>query len=254
MSMYTAFLKKELMESSRTHKLLILLIVFLLFGIMSPVTAKILPDIMSSVMPEGMSITLPTPSALDSWGQFFKNVSQMGLIVVLLVFGGIMSGEFSKGTLVNMLTKGLSRPVVILSKFTSATLVWTACYALCFGVTYGYTAYFWRMDNVQNLFLSIAGLWVYGVLLIAALILGGVLLKGNFSGLLFTFGLVAVTLLISIAPTLNKYNPISCANLNTALLSGQVVPADFTLSMIMCGGLTVLFIVLSILVFNKKQI
>jgi ABC-2 type transport system permease protein len=252
--MYTAFLKKEIMESSRTHKLLILLIVFLLFGIMSPVTAKILPDIMSSVMPEGMSITLPTPSALDSWGQFFKNISQMGLIVVVLVFGGIMSGEFSKGTLVNMLTKGLSRPVVILSKFTSALLIWTASYALCFGVTYAYTTYFWSMDNVQNLFLSVIGLWVYGVMLITALILGGVLFKGNYSGLLFVFGLVAVTLLISIAPTWNKYNPISCANLNTSLLTGQVIPADFYPAMIVCGVLEVLFITLSILAFNKKQL
>ncbi|HNX13584.1 MAG TPA: ABC transporter permease [Oscillospiraceae bacterium] len=252
--MYTAFLKKELMESSRTHKLLILLIVFLLFGIMSPVTAKILPDIMSSVMPEGMSITLPTPSALDSWGQFFKNVSQMGLIVVVLVFGGIMSGEFSKGTLVNMLTKGLSRPVVILSKFTSATLIWTACYALCFGITYGYTAYFWSMDNVKNLFLSAAGLWVYGVLLITELILGGILFKGNYGGLLFTFCLIAVTLLMSIIPTWNKYNPISCANLNTGLISGQVLPTDFYPAMIVAGGLTVSFIFLSILMFDKKQI
>ena len=252
--MYTAFLKKELMESSRTHKLLILIIVFLLFGIMNPVMAKFTPDIMSAVMPEGMNLTLPTPSALDSWGQFFKNISQMGLIIVVLVFGGIMAGEFGKGTLVNMLTKGLSRPMVILSKFTSAMLIWTACYALCFGVTYGYTAYFWSMDNVQNLYLSIAGLWVYGVMLITALILGGVLFKGNYSGLLFVFGLVAVTLLISIAPTWNKYNPISCANLNTGLLTGQVTTADFYPAMIVCGGLTVLFITLSILAFNKKQI
>ncbi|HOP10189.1 MAG TPA: ABC transporter permease [Oscillospiraceae bacterium] len=252
--MYTAFLKKELTESSRTHKLLILVIVFLLFGIMSPVTAKILPDIMSSVMPEDMILTLPTPTALDSWGQFFKNVSQMGLIVVVLVFGGIMAGEFSKGTLVNMLTKGLSRPVVILSKFTSAVLIWTAIYALCFGVAYAYTAYFWSMDNVSNLFLSTAGLWVYGVLLITELILGGILFKGNYGGLLFTFGLVAVTLLVSIAPTWNKYNPISCGNLNTGLLSGQVAPADFYPAMIVCGGLIALFLTAAILVFNKKQV
>lgn len=69
---------------------------------MSPLAAKLLPQILAS---EGISITLPDPSAIDSWSQFFKNISQMGLIVTVILFSGVLGTELSKGTLINMLTK-----------------------------------------------------------------------------------------------------------------------------------------------------
>jgi ABC-2 type transport system permease protein len=107
MKNYVAILEKELLESVRSYKLFIMLIVFFIFGIMSPLTAKLLPELLSSMVPEGITITLTEPAAIDSWMQFFKNVSQMGLIVMLLVFSGIIGVELSRGTLINMLTKGL---------------------------------------------------------------------------------------------------------------------------------------------------
>ena len=55
---------------------------------MNPFAAKFLPEILASALPSGMTITLPEPSAMDSWGQFFKNISQMGIIVVVILFGG----------------------------------------------------------------------------------------------------------------------------------------------------------------------
>ena len=92
-----AFFKKELTEALRTHKLTVLGLVFLLFGIMSPAAAKFLPQILASAMPEGMNFTLPEPSAMDSWAQFFKNVNQMGLIVVVILLSGMMANELSRG-------------------------------------------------------------------------------------------------------------------------------------------------------------
>ncbi len=254
MRMYSAFFKKELTEITRTYKLFVLLAVFVLLGIMNPVMAKVMPDILKSVMPKGISITLATPTAFDSWAQFFKNASQTGLIIVVIIFSGIMSNEFSKGTLINMLTKGLSRPVVILSKFTAALSVWSASYILCFSVTYYYTDCFWHKANIENLYLSAVGLWVFGAFLIASLILGGVLFTNHFGGLLFTFGLVAVSMMISIAPELKKINPASLATLNTGLLSRQVDSAVFYPAIAVTGGLTVIFIILSVFLFNKKQI
>ena len=44
MNYFTVFFKKELMESVRTYKLLIMLTIFLVFGIMNPLTAKLTPD------------------------------------------------------------------------------------------------------------------------------------------------------------------------------------------------------------------
>ena len=138
MKAFWAFTKKELTEYYRTAKIMILMVVFLLFGMMNPVLAKFTPEIIKAA---GLDLNLPDPTAMDSWAQFFKNVGQMGLIIVVIVFSGIMANEFSKGTLINILTKGLKRKTVILSKFTVASCLWALSYLLCFVVTYFYTAY-----------------------------------------------------------------------------------------------------------------
>ncbi|MEQ8197943.1 MAG: ABC transporter permease, partial [Clostridiaceae bacterium] len=81
MRSYIAFTKKERMDYIRNYKALIMLVVFAIIGIMSPLSAKFMPEIIKEVMPAGMTIQLPEPSDMDSWAQFFKNVSQMGIIV-----------------------------------------------------------------------------------------------------------------------------------------------------------------------------
>ena len=54
MRAYEAFIKKEIIEFTRTYKLLALGLVFLLLGIISPLTAKYMPEIISQFMPQGM--------------------------------------------------------------------------------------------------------------------------------------------------------------------------------------------------------
>ena len=146
MTEYTAFVKKEFCEQVRTYKLLVTGLVFLLLGMMNPLTAKFMPELISNFMPAGMSIEMTEPTMMDSWLQFFKNTPQMGLFVLVLVFGGSMSGELQRGTLIPVLTKGVARKTVVFAKFTAAALTWTAVYAMCFCVSWLYSVYFWEMD------------------------------------------------------------------------------------------------------------
>ncbi|MCQ6279298.1 ABC transporter permease [Bacillus sp. EB600] len=254
MRAYLAFTKKEFIENLRTYRLFIMLIVFLLFGIMNPAIAKIMPDILKSATTKGMKITLPPPTALDSWGQFFKNAGQMGLLVLVIVFCGIMANEFSRGTLINMLTKGLKRSTVIFSKFTMAAVIWTLSYLLCFIVTYFYTAYFWKMSGMHHVFLTFFSLWLFGILLITLLIFGGALFKNIYGSLLLTGGSIVVMMLINIDPKLQKYNPIILSSDNMSLLTAQKEVADFMPAIIICATLIIALVVLSVAVFNKKQV
>lgn len=48
----TLMLKKEWMENSRSHKALALLIISIIFGILGPLTALLMPDIMAGVLPK----------------------------------------------------------------------------------------------------------------------------------------------------------------------------------------------------------
>ena len=107
-----AFIKKDFLEQLRVGKLFIITALFVLFGIMNPLIAKLTPwllEVMADALAEsGMQITNVTVTAMDSWVQFFKNIP-MALIAFTLIEGSIFTKEYSSGTLILALTKGLER-------------------------------------------------------------------------------------------------------------------------------------------------
>ena len=252
MRAFAVFIKKELLESVRTYRFVITVAVFVLMGILSPLTALMLPRLLETMDLGEFAIILPEPTAMDAWAQFFSNVGTMGMLVVIILFSGIMANEFSRGTLVNLLTKGLNRTTVIAAKFVAASLVWTLAYLVCLGVTMGYVVFYWEV-NLQNPVLAFMSLWLFGELLIAILILGGTLFGSFGGGLALAGGMIVILMLLNIIPNMASYNPISLAGSTLTLLDGGQVAGDFVPAMIICGGMIIMFIVLSIVVFRKKK-
>ena len=127
MRAFVAFFKKELFESIRNGKLLILFILFFAFGIMNPAIAKLTPWILDMLGEElaesGMTMTGVTVDAITSWVQFFKNIP-MALIAFVLLYGGTFSKEYESGTLILVLTKGLARYKVVLAKALMMVALW----------------------------------------------------------------------------------------------------------------------------------
>jgi len=254
MKAFMAFARKELTEALRTRKFLVLFAVFLLLGMMNPLFAKLVPVLLREFMPAGIEITLGEPTALDSWAQFFKNLPQTGLIVLVIMYSGVMANEISRGTLINLLTKGLTRRTVILAKYAVSCLVFTVCYAVCFGISYGYTAYLWPAQGVLHLALSVSCLWLFGVMLLAALVLGGVLFSSVYGSLLFTGGFVVLMTLAGIIPALRSFLPVRLASENMNLLNGALAPGDFYPAVLVAAVLTLGFVSAAVLAFDKKQL
>ncbi len=146
--------KKEFIESWRNFKFAAILIVFAIIGILSPFTALILPDILGMVMDDsGVTVDIPESTSLDSYMQFFSNMNQMGLVIFVIVFGSILTHEFTHNTLVNLVTKGLKRTYVIVVKASFLMLVWTVGYVISASVAYAYTIYYWD-EPVEHLVLA----------------------------------------------------------------------------------------------------
>ena len=257
MNNYMAFLKKEFLENARTYKMLILFMVFLIFGIMNPLVAKLTPELLSALVPEmseGMSIVLPEPSAFDSWAQFFKNISQIGIIVVIIIFSGILSTELSKGTLINVLTKGLSRTAVIFSKFTCMASLWTISVAISFAVTQLYTIYLFPTDKVSNLLFSVFCMWLFGIFLLALLMFTATFTRNNYGCLLLTGAGAVICMLVNISPAAHKYNPLSLASDNMALLTNDIETSSLYTCIWIACALTLVLVSLSVLIFRKRQL
>lgn len=63
------------------------------------------------------------------------NISAVGFSSFISLFGSCMSGDYSKGTLVLLVTKGLLPRAVPFAKYTEAAVLMTVCYRTAFLAT-----------------------------------------------------------------------------------------------------------------------
>jgi len=142
-NLFWTLIHKEWTEQLRSGRLIILLAVFLFFGISSPLIAKFIPDILPTLM-KGQNIILHIPAATwqDAVAQFVKNLSQMGLFVVILLSMGTVAKEKENGTASFLLVKPVSRNLFILSKFSAQFLVLFASQVVGFLAMVFYTKVF----------------------------------------------------------------------------------------------------------------
>lgn len=255
MNQIAALFKKEIIESIRNFKLIALLIVFMIFGIISPLTAILMPDIMELVMEDaGIEFELPTVTAIDSYTQFFSNVNQMGLVVMVIVLGSLLTNEFTRNTLVNLVTKGLKRHNIIIVKSVYAASVWTIAYFLSALTTYLYTIYYWQ-EPVSHLILAFTLTWLFGIFLISLIMLASAIFKSSFIGVLITvLATVILMMVLSIHPVIAEYLPQYLISSNIALLTEELTPGDMTASIIVAVITTTVMFLLSILIFDKVEI
>ncbi|MEI6621193.1 MAG: ABC transporter permease [Actinomycetes bacterium] len=120
----TVLLRKEAKEFVRTWRVWVLCGFVLFFAVTSPLLAKLTPDLVNSLVAgqPGVSIKLPDPTWRDSYAQWIKNLSQIGMLVVLIVGAGMVAGERASGTAVLVLTKPVSRSWFVSAKALALSL------------------------------------------------------------------------------------------------------------------------------------
>ena len=256
MKQFTAFIQKEFLEQLRSGKAMILGTVCCLFGIMNPATAKLLPwllEILSEQLSEnGMYITEIQVDALTSWTQFFKNMPVL-LTVFIVLFSSILTAEYQKGTLINIVTKGMKRWKILIAKLLTMFVFWSAGYLVTFGITYGYNAYFWDNNIVLNLLFAVFGYYLTGLWLISVVLTASCVLRSSSGVILFTGAAFAVSYFLGLLPAFREYVPTSLFRSND-LLTG-VIHSDECLAAIgITFFLTILNGFLSVLFFDKKAI
>ena len=251
-----AFIKKECMEQLRSGRLWITLTLFVLLGIMNPAVAKLTPwllEVMAEALAEsGMIVTDVTVSAMDSWVQFFKNIPIV-LIAFVLLQGAVFTKEYSSGTLVLSLTKGLERFNVIISKASVLCAIWSLGYWLSFGITYLYNSYFWDNSVAQNLLFSVWCWWMFGMFIISLMTLFSTISTSNTGVLLGTGAVALVSYIVGLLPKANKYLPTLLTDGNS-LIYGAAQSKEYMAAILVTTAATVICFAVSIPIFNKKHL
>ncbi len=249
----SAFLKKEWTESVRSKKLFLFIIVSVFIGILNPFTAKITPFLFENFLPASLNVGEIEVTALDSWIQFYKNVPQFGLIFFLLLFSNQMAREYDLNALTLLLTKGLKRSHVLISKFIMAHLFLAAGLLIMFIVTYLYTAFYWNQAMIKAYFLPLFSLFIFASFLYTFNLLGQVYFKSVISGIILTLLVVFSTYLLSFFFEA-LYNPLYLILHSLDFVQGHLNLGDALPALLVTLALIVSFFFLTIKVFNRQAI
>jgi len=124
-------LRKEFLQLWRTKMVLVVVAVFALFGMASPLLAYFMPEIFANI--EGAEMfkdLIPEPSTIDATGQYLKNISQFGFLIAILIGMGSVASEKEKGITEMILHKPLPRWAFVLSKFTAQSFLYLVAFFL----------------------------------------------------------------------------------------------------------------------------
>ena len=221
-----ASLRKELFEQWRTYRLLILVIVLVVWGLLSPLGAKYMSSIVTGLGGEQFANLVPAVSTIkDAIDQYVKNMPTWCIVMALLLSMGSVATEKEKGTASLMLVKPLPRASFLLAKFLALALAFLVALALSALAGYFYTLFlFGPLD--WGSWLALNGLlWLEMVVFIALTLLFSTLLRSQAAAAGLGLGAILLVSLVGGIPRLGEAMPTQLSNWGASLFTAQPITA-----------------------------
>ncbi|HBG21681.1 MAG TPA: hypothetical protein DDW83_00270 [Peptococcaceae bacterium] len=257
MSGAKAYLKKEFREIGKTYKIYVIPIIFLVLGLMSPIIAKIAPDLVKSLAGSGSGVViqLPPPTAVDAYLQLFKNLNQIGILVVLITSIGLVVEEKTRGTAVLLLTKPVPRWSFMISKYLASALLVIGSTLLSYLACLYYCNILFDETLFNPSFQGLVLLLVYYLLVLAI-----TLFASTISSTSVVSGGIAIggVLLLSLLPSLNewmaRYTPGVLSSMENKLVAGSIAFSDTLPALAVTASLVIILVVTAVVVFQRQEL
>jgi ABC-2 type transport system permease protein len=209
---FSVLLGKELREQFRTGRLVAVAAVFVLFGILGPLTDRFMKQLFDAIGSEGggMTFQVPPPSLAGASTQILKNLSQFGIICALLLAMGSVAWEKDRGTAGMILTKPASRAAFLAAKLAAISLNLGLAVVLGCGLAYVYTTLLYPETFAIGGYVAMTALlWWMLVIFAAITMLGSTITRSAIAAA--GIGLVALLVLgiVGALPVIGPYMPSS---------------------------------------------
>lgn len=246
-------LTKEFLEQRRTRKFLIALVVLVLFGMTSPLMAKMIPQIMTLV-PGGEAFVglIPDPTINDAVAQYIKNVTQFGVLLALVFSMGAMSVEKDKGTAVMILSKPMPRSSFLLAKFAALSLTFFIAVVIAGIAAYYYTYFLFGPLNILNWLVLNGLVLLYLLVYVAITLLYSTLTKTQYVAIGLSFGTLILLGLLGGLPGFGVNLPDALIS-NAAMLMNGIPVTNWT-GLWVSLGLIVVSLVTAWLAFRNQEL
>jgi ABC-2 type transport system permease protein len=221
MNLFTAF-RKEWLEALRSYRLLIVVVVLVVFGLTSPIQAKLLPQVLASALSSGtdLSAIIPTPTVWSAIEQYIKNMSQFDLILAVFLGMGAIAQEKEKGTAAMMLVKPLSRGSFIGAKFLGLAVVFAIAIVIAGIGGYYYTTLLFEPMAILPWLVVNVFLFVYVLVIIAITILCSTITNSQAAAGGMAVGIIIIGFILGAIRNLGKYLPGELNTWSARLMHG----------------------------------
>jgi ABC-2 type transport system permease protein len=220
MTGFSILLRKELREAWRTRRLPVVALLFVGVGVLSPLTARYLNEILGVALGDQLPLALPAPSPLMAVEQLQKNMGQLGALAAIALAMGAVSGELDRGTAALVLAQPVGRPAFLIAKLSAIAAVLGICVALATAVAWTYTTILFEVQPIGGWAVMAVLSWL-GLLAWAAITFVASTATGSTTaaaGIGFV-ALIALSL-VAIVPALDRLLPSGLVAPSIGLAAG----------------------------------
>ena len=207
MNGFASLLRKDALEQWRTFRLPAMGLVFIVFGLASPLLAKFTPELVEQFAGD-IEISFPTPTSKDAIDQIVRNLAQTGPIAAILLGMGVIASEKQRGTAALILTKPVTRSAFILSKFLALMVTLGTGVVLGCAAGYLYTAILFEPPPVGG-FMLFTLLILLSITVYAALtFLGSTIVRSPLLAAGIGLAALAITAAVAAIPGIGEFMPV----------------------------------------------
>jgi ABC-2 type transport system permease protein len=254
---FLGFARKEMLEIVRTWRIWVLPGMLLFFALSGPLMAKFTPEILRAVGGSEMAAlvkAMPKPSYLDAYGQWIKNLSQIGLFAIIIIYAGLISAERKSGTAILVLTKPLSRASYVVAKAT----VHCAFLAVTVGVT---TVATWSVTRLvfgrspgTPLWSAVVGWLALAIFFLGVMTLLSALLESQAGAAGLGLAVFAALSVAGMWEPLRDFSPAGLVQTPAILAAGKESAILILSPVITSCGLAILLVIVAAEVFRTKEL
>jgi|SRR5690625_3177428 len=257
MIQWKTLFKKEMLENWRNYKWVWVPLVVILLAIMDPITTYYLPLIMESVggLPDGAVIEMPTPLPRDVIMMSLGQLSSLGVLIIVLMMMGTISGEIKSGVSELILVKPVTYRNYITSKWASfLIIVWVSLFVALLTSWYYINLLFGELSFLSLLqVILFYGLWLTLVVTLTIFYNALVQTPGLVAGLTI-ITTIAMSIITSIFDHLLTWSPIKLSEHIQEMLIINEVSIDLIATALVTIGMIAGLLIGAIYIFRKKEI
>ncbi|MEW6223810.1 MAG: ABC transporter permease subunit [Chloroflexota bacterium] len=226
MSGFAILLRKELAESWRTRRLPVVAVLLVIFGMLSPLTARYLPEIMELALGDELTIPMPVPTAVTALEQFQKNLGQIGALAAIALAMGSVAGELDRGTAALVLAQPATRSAFLAAKLVAIGVVLAVSMALASVVAWIYTAVLFEPQPVGGWVVMAVLSWLALSAWAALTFLASAATGSTTAAAGLGFTALIVLSLVAIVPALDRVLPTGLSVPAIQLAAGLTADLD----------------------------